>query len=295
VEAQAPDLLLATVRSVHFFACLVLFGELAFGPMVDRSARPRSGVLEWSIGVAALTALAWLALEAANMSGEPVPVALRAELLGRVLLHTQFGAAWLVRMALLALVVATARRAVVLPLLAAAGVLCALAWMGHAGAAASGVQRAGELAADAAHVLAAGAWIGTLPALVAALRRHADVRERATITQRYSRLATAAVIVILFTGIVNTRVRVGTIDALLHSNYGELLLAKIALVALMLVVAAANRWLLTPRLAAGDVRAAIALRRNASAEILLGALVIALVGVLGITAPAMMVMPGTVH
>jgi putative copper export protein len=127
------------------------------------------------------------------------------------------------------------------------------------------------------------------------LRRHADVRERATITQRYSRLATAAVIVILFTGIVNTRVRVGTIDALLHSNYGELLLAKIALVALMLVVAAANRWLLTPRLAAGDVRAAIALRRNASAEILLGALVIALVGVLGITAPAMMVMPGTVH
>jgi putative copper resistance protein D len=164
--------------------------------------------------------------------------------------------------------------------------------MGHAGAAASGAQRAGELAADAAHVLAAGAWIGTLPALAAALRRHADAHARAAITQRYSRLATAAVVVVLFTGIVNTRFRVGTVAALFGSDYGQVLLAKVALVALMLGVAATNRWLLTPRLAAGDVRAAIALRRNANAEILLGALVIALVGLLGITAPAMMDMPG---
>jgi len=295
MEAPAPDLLLAAVRSVHFFACLVLFGELTFGLTVDRHARPRPRVLRWSAGVAAVTALAWLALEAANMSGEPVLAALRADLLGRVLLDTQFGTAWLVRMALLALVVATARRAVPVALLAAAGMLCALAWMGHAGAAASGAQRAGELAADAAHLLAAGAWIGTLPALVAALRRDPDVRARAALTQRYSRLATAAVIVILSTGIVNTRFRVGSLAALFGSDYGQVLLAKIALVALMLGVAAANRWLLTPRLAAGDVRAAIALTRNARAEILLGALVIALVGVLGITPPAMMDMPGMMH
>jgi putative copper resistance protein D len=242
--------------------------------------------------VAAVSALAWLALEAANMSGEPVLAALRPDLLGRVLLDTQFGTAWLVRVALLAVAVATTSRAVALACLAAAAMLCALAWMGHAGAAASGAQRAGELATDAAHVLAAGVWIGTLPALVAALRRDADARARAWLTQRYSRVATAAVIVILFTGIVNTRLRVGTLAALFGSDYGEVLLAKLALVALMLAVAAVNRWLLAPRLAAGDVRAAIALRRNANAEILLGALVIALVGVLGITPPAAMHMPG---
>jgi hypothetical protein len=39
----------------------------------------------------------------------------------------------------------------------------------------------------------------------------------------------------------------------------------------------------------------MALSRNASAEIVLGVLVVALVGLLGITAPAMMPMPGMAH
>jgi putative copper resistance protein D len=94
---------------------------------------------------------------------------------------------------------------------------------------------------------------------------------------------------------VNTRFRVGTLDALFHSDYGALLLAKIALVASMLGFAAMNRWVLTPRLGAGDPSAAIALRHNAIAEIVLGALVVALVGLLGITAPAMVPMAGMTH
>jgi putative copper resistance protein D len=232
VEAQAPDLLLAAVRSVHFFACLVLFGELAFGRLVERVFRPR--VVTWSAGIAALTALAWLALEASAMSGEPLLAALRASVLVRVLRDTQFGAAWLIRMIFLSFVVISFRPIRSIALLAAAGMLCALAWMGHAGAAADGAQRAGEIAADAAHLLAAGLWVGTLPALVAALRRDATPQARACVTERYSRVATVAVIVILFTGIVNTRFRVGTLAALFGSDYGQILLAKIALVVLML-------------------------------------------------------------
>jgi putative copper resistance protein D len=285
VDTPPTDVFLASVRALHFFACLVLFGELAFARLIDRVLRPR--VIAWSAGIAALTALAWLALEASGMSGEPVIAATRASVLGRVLLDTQFGHAWLVRFLLLLIAFVAFRRSSRLALLAASGVLVALAWMGHAGAAAGGAQRAGELAVDAAHLLGAGAWVGTLPALAAALRRSTTPLARAALTVRYSRVATAAVIVILFTGIVNTRFRVGSLDALFHSDYGQVLIAKIALVALMLCVAAVNRWLLTPRLRTGDVRAAIALRRNAGAEILLGALVVALVGVLGITAPAM--------
>ena len=285
MDAPANDLLLACVRAAHFFACLVVFGELAFATIVDRHA-PRSRVIAWSTGVAAVSALLWLVLEAAGMSGEPLLASLRAPVLGRVLAETQFGHAWLWRIALLAVTVIAIGRSSRVALLAAAGVLIALAWMGHAGAAADGAQRIGELAADAAHLVAAGAWVGTLPALAAALRRR-DRREAATVVRRYSSMATAAVVVVVLTGIVNTRFRVVTIDGLLHSDYGQVLVAKIALVGLMLAVAAVNRWLLTPRLAASDVRAAIALRRNAGAEILLGALVVALVAVLGITAPPM--------
>jgi putative copper resistance protein D len=193
------------VRAAHFLACLALFGELAFARLVDAAARPRARVLAWSAAVAAVSALAWLALEAAVMSGESTFGALRAPVLQRVLLDTQFGHAWLVRIGLLALAVIAMRRFDAVALVAAAGVLCALAWMGHAGAAADGAQRAGELAADAAHLLAAGAWVGTLPAFVAALRREHSAQARAAVTNRYSQMATAAVTVILFTGIVNTR------------------------------------------------------------------------------------------
>jgi len=292
VDAQASEVVLAAVRTVHFLACLLLFGELAFVRLVDAAAPPRVRVLAWSAGAAALSALGWLALEAITMSGEAV---VRTPVLARVLELTQFGHAWLVRMALLAVVIVAMRRAGAVALLAATGLLCALAWMGHAGAAAGGAQRAGELAADAGHLLAAGAWIGTLPAFAAALRASGDAHARATVTQRYSRLATVAVVVVLFTGIVNTRFRVGTVDALFHSDYGALLLAKIALVASMLAFAAVNRWMLTPRLDTADPTAAIALRRNAIAEIVLGVLVVALVGLLGITAPATMPMAGMTH
>jgi len=295
VDTPGSDILLAAVRAVHFLACLALFGELAFTRLVHAAARPRARVLAWSACVAALSGLVWLALEAAVMSGEPTLSALRASVLQRVLFDTQFGHAWLVRMGLLAVAVIAVARFDALALVAAAGVLCGLGWMGHAGAAADGAQRAGELAADAAHLLAAGAWVGTLPAFVAALRREHSAQARAAVTDRYSQMATAAVTVLLFTGIVNTRFRVGTLGALFHTDYGALLLAKIALVALMLGVAAVNRWRLTPLLRTGDLRAAIALSRNASAEIVLGVLVVALVGLLGITAPAMMPMPGMAH
>jgi putative copper export protein len=66
-----------------------------------------------------------------------------------------------------------------------------------------------------------------------------------------------------------------------------LLLAKLAFFALMLLLAVANRLRWTPRLDAGADRplALRRLRRNVAAELLLGAAVLALVGVLGVTAP----------
>jgi len=73
---------------------------------------------------------------------------------------------------------------------------------------------------------------------------------------------------------------------LFGTRYGTLLLAKLAVLAAMLSLAAVNRLILTPRLASGDRPAAHALRRNALVEIGAGLLVVAIVGVLGITVPA---------
>ena len=66
--------------------------------------------------------------------------------------------------------------------------------------------------------------------------------------QRFSTLGVVAVSTLAATGIVNTWVLAGSIPALLGTDYGQLLLVKIALFLVMVATAAVNRLVLTPRL-----------------------------------------------
>ena len=68
----------------------------------------------------------------------------------------------------------------------------------------------------------------------------------------------ATVVAVLATGIVNTWILVGSLTRLIATGYGQLLILKMALFAVMLSFAAANRFWLTPRLG-------LAVRRDASA------------------------------
>jgi len=69
--------------------------------------------------------------------------------------------------------------------------------------------------------------------------------------------------------------------------YGRLLMVKLALFALMLVLATINRLWLTPRLETGPTaRAAAMLTGTAAIELLLAIAVFALVGALGTQHPA---------
>ena len=79
--------------------------------------------------------------------------------------------------------------------------------------------------------------------------------------------------------------------ALLHTDYGRLLLIKIALFLAMVAIAAVNRFRLTPQLLqqasiAASRDALRQLRRNAAIEALAGAIVIAIVAALGTMPPA---------
>ena len=69
---------------------------------------------------------------------------------------------------------------------------------------------------------------------------------------QFSIVGTICVLIIAATGLINSQliVGVGNLGRSLGSPYGQLLLAKLALFALMLALAAANRWRLTPALAA---------------------------------------------
>ena len=92
---------------------------------------------------------------------------------------------------------------------------------------------------------------------------------------------------VVFTGIVNTWYLAGSVPALTETDYGHLLLVKIALFLVMIAVAAVNRLWLTPRLLPSVQTPGVArtaLRQAAPQhfdEIAAGAIIIGIVAVLG--------------
>ena len=301
------DALIAAARAAHFFCALLMFGELVFalavGPATRsldaRTARldvsPRAlRILAWVLAGSIASALVWLAAEAVAMSGLPAARALGRDTMSLVLAETTFGRVWLLRLALaiaFAVVLFAPRRSqrarslLMIPLVIAAGYLCALAWSGHAGAAA-GPQRYIHLPSDVLHLLAAGAWLGALPALVRLLGSAPRIDEAAQAVRRFSTLGLVAVGVLVMSGAVNAWFLVGDADALIATTYGRLLLVKLAVFTEMIALAAVNRMLLTPRLVAGNGEALRLLRRNAIVETAMGIVVVSIVAVLGITIPA---------
>lgn len=313
---------LAPIRAIHFGAVLWLLGELVFFVTVARPAL-RSKSLDASVGrkqerrvirvasgcliVAIASSAAWLLLEAASMSGEPLAVAINRQTLGAVIGQTLFGRVWLARLAIaLSMAVAlwrlqTCRLGPAKPLAGAtllAGAYAAtVAGTGHA-AAHIGADRYLHLSCDAIHILAAGAWAGALPALVAMLtcagrgERPERLAFAAAATQRFSALGIMCVSALLATGLVNAYYLVGSVAALLGSDYGRLLSWKLLFFGAMIALAADNRLRLTPRLVAlsatpaSSKKAIARLRRNATLEIVAGVVIVGIVGALGLAMPA---------
>jgi putative copper resistance protein D len=161
-----------------------------------------------------------------------------------------------------------------------------IAWQGHAGAD-LGWDAIIHLTADTAHLIAAGLWLGALLPLALVLRAPAVDNIHAEAARRFSTLGLACVAVLLISGTINAWYLVGSVPALIGTPYGQLLLAKLTLVASMLCLAAINRWRLVPRLAsAGDDGTARRIARHAVIEAVLGLLVISVVAAFGTMIPA---------
>jgi putative copper resistance protein D len=159
-----------------------------------------------------------------------------------------------------------------------------LALIGHAGAT-PGAAGQLHVASDAVHLIAAGVWLGGLPALALLLLSARPPRGLAArAAARFSALGIASVAALLVSGLVNSWMLLSAPRDLIATDYGRLLFLKVGLFASMLAIAAVNRFHLTPRLAAG--RARRALMRNSLAETALGAGVLLLVGALGTMEPA---------
>jgi len=287
------EAVLVAARWLHLAAILLLFGIAAF-PLyaptgVDAWPEFQSWLRRRILG-AALVGLAggalWFAFSAADMSGNLGDAADPAAL-AAVVTDTAFGKLWLARLlgcAGLALAAWTPPlRPTIAPL--AAVVLASLAGTGHAGLPEGwlgGVHRV----ADAIHLLAAGAWFGALWALGWLVTHRGQAPETAASLRRFSGVGQLAVAALLLTGVVNAYALLGGPDRLLATRYGRLLDVKLAAFAAMLVLAALNRFVLTPRLARGAAAEVLRrLRWQIGGEQLFSFAVVAVVAVIGTLDP----------
>jgi putative copper resistance protein D len=301
--------MLTVARLLQFGAAAVLFGTPAFYihgfPEASgrRCAWPRL-ILLTAAALSLASGVAWIMIQTAVMTGAARD-ALDPSAIASVLTQSHFGRVWAIRLGLMfvilvTLVLAPAARPRMLwtgTAVLGAALLASLALTGH-GAADDGVAGAIHLLADGLHLLAAGAWLGALAALIVMLiraARTATLAEAATARaslERFSGVGSTVVATLLLTGLVNSWFLVGPThaDALLASLYGQLLLLKIGLFVGMLALAAANRFQLTPRLARAFrpdsiADALAALRVSLIAETTLGVLVLVAVSWLGMLEP----------
>ncbi|HDS1101764.1 MULTISPECIES: copper homeostasis membrane protein CopD [Stenotrophomonas] len=284
------------LRLALYLALMLLFGRTLF----VRPALPRAAGLALP-----LIALALVIIDAVTrLSGVlgVAPLDLDHETAHWFLTGTPVGEAGLLRiLAVLAMLPLLAldrplqglRRWVALVLAATA--LASLSWNGHA-AAGDGLGGVLRQMAGIVHLLAAGAWVGAIAAILQLALRPQGLRLRErthALWQAAHGFALPGTIIVATLAMTGTYTYVdlgGSAQTLTGTAHGRWLLLKLALVAGMLGLAALHRWRLVPALATSirggwQPRPLRALRHSLACESALVLLVLACVAVLGTLDP----------
>ncbi|MDI3341260.1 MAG: copper resistance protein CopC [Sphaerobacter sp.] len=301
----------SVARWLHLVGLVLALGPLVFG--LAALERPRDPAIElrlWRLSRAGallvVVAAPLLLLAQAVGVGGSLSAALSRDVL-RSLLLDGYGARWVGRLALAALLLVVAWTAVrrgsekrlghswaVTALALGAALLLLTSLNGHP---ASTQPVWLSVLVDWIHLAATVAWLGGLAALAVAVRPELRGRSEATrlallapAVSRFSVLALVSVEALILTGLYATWAHVPRPAALVDSGYGVALLTKLGLVLVTLGLAAVNLLVLRPRLRAAarhapdapaDAAALVRrVMRTVGAEALLGVAILAAVGVL---------------
>jgi copper resistance protein D len=102
-------------------------------------------------------------------------------------------------------------------------------------------SRGAVVAFTALHLAALGCWIGGLPYLLLSIRKMPDGDAKARVLSRYSHIALVGVGVLVASGVATAIHYVDSAAALYGTAYGIMLLAKVVLLAVMLLFGTLNR------------------------------------------------------
>jgi copper transport protein len=286
-------------RTFSFVGLLVLIGATSFRMIVLPRAREintdtrsrmerRAAVLGFAASVLViLGALARINLEAEMMSATP---GMGTMSMTDMAMHTRWGFALRLELgaALVALVsfaLAVWRFPVAWLVASISAIVLAVtpALAGHA--AASPRFTSLMITTDFLHVLGASSWLGSLFAVMVVgvpLAFALDGAERwssvASLVNSFSPLALGSAAIVVVSGFIASWVHIERLPALWQTSYGQLLLAKLFLVAITLTIGAYNFRRVQPQLVneLGPAR----LRRSAAIELSVGFLILLVTGFL---------------
>ncbi|CAB1275235.1 copper resistance CopC/CopD family protein [Candidatus Nitrosacidococcus tergens] len=138
------------------------------------------------------------------------------------------------------------------------------------------------------HIITAIFWVGLFIPLVRLLpsyRNPFPTLIGLTPLASFSRWITPVVIVLVISGLGLSYLQVDRLDSLWRTEYGEILIAKLILVALLLILASLNRWCYTEPALSGSTKAQKHLKYSISLEIILAILVLGVVSLWRFTPP----------
>jgi putative copper export protein/mono/diheme cytochrome c family protein/peroxiredoxin len=303
--------LLFGAQWVHLANCVLLTGAfflllLVGRPATDFMRRWEQRVLWWArwlVIVALASGAAVLAAQAALFEARP-GASLEPRTIWHAMLDTRWGFLWMMRHGLLIVLAAflflggdvSARQ----NWIAARGeamllAVLALILLGSSGHVAASSESPWPQGIDMAHLLGAGIWMGGLPPLVLLLygasQNVAAPDPYAVRTmQRFSRVALITVLILVGSGVASAWLLVGSVAGLVGTRHGCLLLAKIAVLVLTLLLAAASRVMLPALSSPTAARSSATARRMAVFIALEAGLVLVVLGLataMTVTTPAL--------
>jgi copper resistance protein D len=294
----------ATISAAGYIVPALLLGLLVTAGYLLPEGEPvtlRQALIANALG-AALTFFG-ISIIALIIQGAKIQHAMPSpELLAGYLTMTQSGSVWLARTGYgiaLALILWTLRREAGLNMIRLVAVLTLPLVASHSltsHAVAVREDAVLAVAIDATHLIFTALWVGGLPVLwrvfyLGTRQSNPPLQWAARLVNRFSRLALVSVALLLITGFYQSWIHVGSLDVLKSTDYGNVLILKLALFIVMLALGALNFFSTKPRLAKSaeaisgqhsDIRKAL---RRIGAESVIGLLMFSVTGWLTVLPP----------
>jgi copper transport protein len=303
VAEQSVSLAQTLVRWLNLVSLALAVGSLGFVCFVWRpgvtvavpdAERRLRRVIWFGWGLVGVSSLALLWLQTAVVANVGLLDALHAQTLYDVVRATRFGTLWRARVALWVLMAGLlllARRRAAFSWAAlgcGAAILLLTSLYGHAAAV---EDRWPSVLSDWLHLLMTALWVGGLAQFLVVIP---PVRRTLTpaapmlgrLAGYFSLYARIAVIALIATGLYAMWLHVGSLEGLLTTRYGRLLVVKLLLIAPLLAVALVNLVWTQRRLLAGHAVWAGRLRNLVGVEFGLTLAVLAVVGAMTAIGPA---------